>query len=162
MRSHAPRKVSGFTLIELLIIVACLGILVAIGVPQYQSYAAKAKISGIQRAAILLSGEQDAFHQEMGRFIGKSGTTETDVITVTGEPYRAYRMVASADGQKGRVELFLTSATYPGSLTNQILQYNGSADVYGNTTWSCEQPATEADRIASEYLPSDCTEISDW
>ena len=91
------RMQKGFTLIELMIVVAIIGILAAVAIPQYQDYTVKAKLSKVMGVAQPIKTALALYNQENGGFpttaapwttiglsVAPSNTTEVTGIAWTG------------------------------------------------------------------------------
>ncbi len=86
-KTAGAARQSGFTLIELMIVVAIIGILAAVGIPAYQDYTIKAKVSSAINAVNSLKTAVAICAQEAGgAFTGCDTTTAgapTDIPVFT-------------------------------------------------------------------------------
>jgi len=75
----------GFTLIELMIVVAIIGILAAIAIPQYQNYIAKSQVSRVMSEAGAIKTAVETCLNDGKTVIGACplGVTESNIQTLT-------------------------------------------------------------------------------
>ena len=141
-------KHKGFTLIELMIVVAIIGILAAIAIPQYQNYVARSQVA---EALSLASGAKTA----VAEYFMINGSFPADNETAG---------LAAADDITGK---YVDSVTVD---EEEIIASFGSGahskldggsmiltavDNGGSIGWSC---SSSSDPDITSYLPSSCKE----
>ena len=103
MQSMTWQHQKGFTLIELMIVVAIIGILAAIAIPNYLAYQAKARRSEVKANLGAINKSEIAFQSEKGRF---SGFSEIGWGIVGASQRFTYRTMATdLAGNPGAVEV---------------------------------------------------------
>ena len=146
----------GFTLIELMIVVAIIGILAAIAIPQYQNYIAKSQVSRAMGETSSVKTAVETCLNE-GRVAAGTcalGITKSNIQNTTVGP-AASAAAPNADGTNAAAltELTTIKATFAGkaattlSKTPSTLTWTRDA----NGTWVC---STDVD---AKYAPASCS-----
>jgi prepilin-type N-terminal cleavage/methylation domain-containing protein len=125
------RKNSGFTLVELLIVVAIIGILAAIAIPQFAAYRAKAYCSAAKSDLANLAIAQEAYFTDYTAY--SSGTASTTAAGVaTPLTLGASKFTASTGVTVVTVG---TTSTFTATATHASCLQGSTGGTAGTYTW---------------------------
>ena len=153
-RNPVSHRQGGFTLIELMIVVAIIGILAAIAIPQYQNYVARSQVGRVfSEISALKTAAEERYAQGVASSDASDlGWTASNLLgATTGEGEQqannpAVNIPANTTAD-GTITATL-NGDVSGAITNTTVTLTRNST--GNGSWTCEFSGDD------EYAPAGC------
>ncbi|MEE2804489.1 MAG: pilin [Pseudomonadota bacterium] len=142
------QRESGFTLIELMIVVAIIGILAAIAIPQYTAYTARSQSSEAMSLAGPLKTAISEYVQNEGAFPGDNATAGVGAAAT----YKGKYVATATIGANGVLTMAMQSSGVASGLSGKNIILTPT-DVGGSISWAC---TNNLDADDQNKVPSVC------
>jgi type IV pilus assembly protein PilA len=142
------RMQKGFTLIELMIVVAIIGILAAVAIPQYQDYTVKAKLSKVQSTLAPVKTAAALFFQEQGGFPATADSWASLGIAAPTLPNEVSAITMAAT--TGAITVTLANIKASDIDTTTLTQTPSTAT--GQTAMSWTNTCTSANTVLKKFF----------